>query len=290
MNNIWSSYIQGVKTLDSSRKLRFSDIYKEQYKKIFSLPECAKILEIGCGSGALCGSLKRWYPDADILGIDPDSSFIEFAKNAVPNVSFSDGDANALDFADKTFDVTISNTVAEHIEPSKFFGEQYRVLKDGGVCLVLSTRKSITQMAPCLCEETEFEQNIWNRVFDERRRADEKNGVCRYPMSEAEYPAVMEKYGFRDVTVDYVTVTLTPDDPRVPREAALDIINAERLSQLDGIEVMSRVCADKVSKDEINEMIRLTNARFDRRIELYNAGEKQWDTSVTVIMVMRGIR
>ena len=290
MNNIWSLFIQGVKTLDSSRKLRFSDVYKEQYTKIFSLPERAKILEIGSGSGALCGSLKRWYPEADILGIDSDSSFIEFAKNAVPNVSFKEGDANALDFADRSFDVTISNTVAEHIEPSKFFGEQYRVLNDGGVCLVLSTRKNIAQIAPCLSEKTEIEQNIWNRVWDDRKLSDEKNGVCRYPMSEAEYPAAMEKYGFRNVTVDYVAVSLTPDDPRIPRETALDIINAERISQLDGIEVMSRVCADKVTKDEINEMLRLVNERFDRRIELYNAGKKQWDTSVTVIMVMRGVK
>lgn len=33
---------------------------------------------------------------------------------------------------------TFSNTVSEHIEPSKFYGEQYRVLKENGVCLVLS--------------------------------------------------------------------------------------------------------------------------------------------------------
>lgn len=290
MNSLWSSFIQGINTLYYSRALRFSDVYKEQYTKIFSLTERANILEIGCGPGALCQSLKRWYPDADILGTDPDSVFIEFAKSIAPNVNFSEGDANALDFSDKSFDVTISNTVAEHIEPSKFFGEQYRVLRDGGVCLVLSTRKSIIQIAPCICEETDFEKDIWNRVGDDRKLADQKNGVCRYPMSEAEYPAAMEKYGFRDVTVDYVTVDLTPDDPRNSRETALKMINADRLSWLDGIEVLGRVCAEKVSKDEIAEMIRLANERFDRRIKLYDAGKKQWDTSVTVIMVMRGVK
>lgn len=34
-----------------------------------------------------------------------------------------------IPFENESFDVTISNTVAEHIEPSRFYGEQYRVLK-----------------------------------------------------------------------------------------------------------------------------------------------------------------
>lgn len=290
MNSIWSSYIQGAKMFYVTRALRFSDVYKEQYKSIFSLPENARILEIGCGPGALCGSLKRWYPDSDIYGMDRDSVFIDYAKSAVPNVKFSEGDATALDFEDNSFDATISNTVAEHIEPSKFFGEQYRVLKDGGVCLVLSTRKNIIQTAPCLCDETEFEREIWQRVEEDRRLDLEKYSICRYPMSEAEYPAVMEKYGFRNVTVDYVTVNLTPDDPRVSRETALEMINANRFSCLDEIDMLQRACSEKVAIDEVNEMKRLANDRFDRRIELYDAGKRQWDTNVTVIMVMRGVK
>lgn len=53
MNTIWSDYVQGIGTLYSSRVLRFSDDVKYKYIKAFMLEEKKKILEIGCGPGAL---------------------------------------------------------------------------------------------------------------------------------------------------------------------------------------------------------------------------------------------
>lgn len=59
MNIIWSKYVQGVKTLYFSRRLRFHDMFAEQYQTLFDLSKETqlKILEIGCGPGALAGSL-----------------------------------------------------------------------------------------------------------------------------------------------------------------------------------------------------------------------------------------
>ena len=84
MNTVWSSQIQGVKTLYYSRKLRFDDAFAQQYKALFNLDEHKKlkILEIGCGPGALAGALHRWFPNAEITAIDRDKEFIRFAKRA----------------------------------------------------------------------------------------------------------------------------------------------------------------------------------------------------------------
>ena len=155
-NTIWSEHVQGIMTLYLSRKLRFDDMFFTQYEGLFDLDRSAeiKILEIGCGPGALAESLHRWYPGAHITAIDRDSNFISFAKENIPGVDFREGDATRLPFEDGTFDVTISNTVQEHVEPAAFWGEQRRVLKPGGVCLCLSARKGLHCTAPCL-EKTE---------------------------------------------------------------------------------------------------------------------------------------
>lgn len=237
MNTVWSSFIQGANTLYYTRKLRFNDIFAGQYEALFNLDKRRdlKILEIGCGPGALAGALHRWYPNAEITAVDRDSEFIHFARENEKGIEFVEGDATSLPFADGQFDVTISNTVAEHIEPSKFYGEQLRVLKHGGICLVLSSRKGINVTAECLSDNNEQEKSFWDKIgkLDDTM---ERYEICRYPMSEAEMPAVMEKYGFSDVRTGFAVIDLTPDDPKYSAELAHDMINANRYTALDAID------------------------------------------------------
>lgn len=290
MNTIWSTYIQNIGTLYFSRSLKFADCFKERYVKAFGMDDKSRILEIGCGPGALAESLQRWYPHSQIYGVDRDSDFIAFARKKTKGIEFSEGDATALDFEDRSFDVTISNTVAEHIEPSKFYGEQYRVLKENGVCLVLSARRGINVPAPCISEETEFEQNIWRRADKYFREAHAKYNVCEYPQNEAELPLCMEKYGFRHITTEYITVNLTPDNPNYTPEMAHAMIDANRQNDLDNAEKMLHITNQTVTLSEVDELKRLINAKYDKRLLLYDQGIKQWDTNVSVTMVVRGVK
>lgn len=288
MNNIWSSCVQGPKTLYYSRRLRFDDRYAKRYQDLFSLDEGRpiKILEIGCGPGALAGALHRWYPNAEITALDRDIEFVEFARRHEPGVTFVEGDATALPFEESSFDVTISNTVCEHIEPSKFYGEQMRVLKPGGVCLVLSSRKSIVSAADCVADGT-FEKEFWEKA-SHSDDVMERYKVCRYPMSEAGLPAALERYGFSAVQTGYVTVELTPDNPDIPAELAHDMINSARYTALEAVERMPRTCPGRYASAEIDAMVQKINAKYDERMRQYDSGEKQWDTTVSVLMVVRG--
>lgn len=290
MNHFWSDRIQSIGTLDSSRRLRFSDRFQNAYTELFRLEEGARILEIGCGTGALCRALKRWYPSAEVVGLDRDDAFIDYARERNTGETYRKGDATALPFADGSFDVTISNTVSEHVEPSGFFGEQRRVLRDGGVCLLLSARRGIQHPAACVREESAFEMEIWERVDADFRRAAKENGVGAYALNEMELPAAMEKYGFRDVETHYLAINLTPDDPFYTPEEARDMINANRQNDLDNIERMESVAPGAVSKADRDRLVRLVNERYDRRLALYEAGEKQWDVTLGLTMLLRGVK
>ncbi len=288
MNTIWSTYVQGIGTLYNTRLLRFSDLFQRKYREAFRIDDKKQILEIGCGPGALAGSLARWYPEAQVFGVDRDSNFIAFAKQQNPAIQYAEGDATALAFKNDSVDVTISNTVAEHIEPSKFYGEQYRVLKENGVCIVLSARRGINIAAPCICEQSEFEKELWKRAEKQLSEVDEKYAICAYPQNEAELPLCMEKYGFRNVTTEYLTINLTPDNPVYTQGTAHDMINANRQVSLDAADDLLRNATEVVTADEVEELKRIINTKYDKRIELYDKGIKQWDTNVSVTMVVRG--
>ena len=283
MDTVWSEHIQGIMTLYLSRKLRFDDVFFPQYENLFSLDRKRemRILEIGCGPGALAQSLHRLYPNAHITAIDRDSNFISFARKNVAGVDFVEGDAVRLPFGDNTFDVTISNTVQEHVEPTAFWGGQRRVLKPGGVCLCLSARKGLHCTAPCL-ETSEEEDRFWDRFASQAETSLEHFGVRRFPMSEAEIPASMEENGFSDVTTGYAVIDLTPDDPKYPPEMAERMIEAMRQNEVEAIR--------STRAQDAEAILSLVNAKYDERVRLYRRGIRQWDTSVSVTMVIRGTK
>lgn len=290
MNTIWSDYVQGIKTLYLSRKLRFDDIFFGQYKTLFDIDteRNLNILEIGCGPGALATSLHRWYPNAEITAIDRDSNFITYAKSSAPEINFLEGDAEKLPFCDCAFDITISNTVSEHIEPSNFFGEQMRVLKPGGICLVLSSRRGITSKAECL-EMSDTEKKFWQKAESEYDTTYDKYSICKYPMGESALPLEMGKYGFKNIRSGYALIDLTPDDPKYPAKMAHDMINSDRYTSVEAVDAAFRYNKN-INADEAEKVKNIINEKYDKRTALYDDGKKQWDTSVSIIMVVRGVK
>ena len=290
MNTIWSKHIQGIYTLYYSRKLRFHDVFSQEYKALFQLEEGKKlkILEIGCGPGALAEALHHWYPNAEITAIDRDSAFIEFAKANTQGIEFIEGDATKLPFSDNTFDVTISHTVSEHIAPSLFYEEQRRVLKDGGICLVLSSRKGISHTSPLL-EESEVEKRFWAKAHTLENLM-EKYSIGQYALNEMELPITMERFHFHNVSTNYITLNLTPDSPTTPSTMARDIINANRYNDLEAVDAVYNTSPEQFSLEEVSEMKKLIHEKYDRRLHDYECGIKHWDMSLPLLMIIRGTK
>lgn len=98
-----------------------------------------RVLDIGCGTGTLAPMLKREYPSAEVVGLDPDAAVLQLAWHKAQEVGievrFDLGDATSLPYADSTYDRALCSLVFHHLlRPDKrsALSELRRVLRHGG--------------------------------------------------------------------------------------------------------------------------------------------------------------
>jgi len=92
------------------------------------------ILDIGCGTGTMAAKLAKKFSKAEIVGLDLAPGMVEQAKTKAnsPKIKFLSGDAEALPFLDKFFDLVVSTSSLQWMECKQVFKEVRRVLKPGG--------------------------------------------------------------------------------------------------------------------------------------------------------------
>lgn len=105
-----------------------------------------KLLDIGCGAGALTNRCAKLFPRAELTGMDYWGAEWSYAKDqceknaraegVADRVKFQKGDAAHLDFPDGTFDAAVSNFVFHEVrsekDKRKIVREALRVVKKGG--------------------------------------------------------------------------------------------------------------------------------------------------------------
>ena len=102
-------------------------------------PKLIKILDIGCGDGALFFLFNREYNtnNYELYGVDSSEIALNIAKEKNPYAHFKTSDAYNLPFSDNTFDLIISSDVIEHLlYPEKMLAEMKRVGKVGSHVLI----------------------------------------------------------------------------------------------------------------------------------------------------------
>jgi ubiquinone/menaquinone biosynthesis C-methylase UbiE len=119
----WSFYIQATTQETLARiKLRSND----------------RILDIGCGTGALLEQIASNYPQSQLFGVDPVAEMLAIARQKLPsNTELKQGWAEALPFDGEQFDVVVSCNMFHYIcQPVIALQEMHRVLRSNGQLII----------------------------------------------------------------------------------------------------------------------------------------------------------
>jgi SAM-dependent methyltransferase len=131
------AHIGGVAALEDRAR---APTWRAMFRTLVDLmaPEAAsRILDVGCGSGALDRLLAaRLGPAARIDAVDVNAFLLREAAGLAADfgerIRFAPGSATALPFADGTFDCVFSVTVLEECDADQAIAEMVRVTRPGG--------------------------------------------------------------------------------------------------------------------------------------------------------------
>jgi ubiquinone/menaquinone biosynthesis C-methylase UbiE len=101
-----------------------------------------RLLDVACGPGVVTVALA---PNAaSVVAFDATEQMLEKAKArcgkaGATNVVFKSGDAERLPFGDGEFDGAVTRAAVHHFaDPQRAINEMFRVLRPGGIAIILN--------------------------------------------------------------------------------------------------------------------------------------------------------
>jgi ubiquinone/menaquinone biosynthesis C-methylase UbiE len=203
-------HLGGVATLEDRAR---APTYQAMFRTLIDLmaPQPGEsILDVGCGVGSLDRLLARRLGDANaITAIDTNPFLLSEATSLAKAegldglVGFAPGDAEALPFADESFDCIFSITVLEECDANRALAEMVRVAKPGGRVGVIVRSIDLPQW--------------WSAEMSEtlrQRAVTPPQSVGTKGVADASLYRRAGKAGLRDLTCFPSLVTLDrPDGP-----------------------------------------------------------------------------
>ena len=157
----------------------------------------ARILDMGCGIGASTVPAAQCFPDAQVHGIDVGASMLRYAHGRAEHlgaaVHFSQQSAEATDFADGSFDLVFSCVLFHETSDAAMraiLAESRRLLRPGGMAVHLEV--------PLLHDN----QDLWTELSGALEAQYNNEPNWRGALT-ADYPALMQAAGFREIQCGY---------------------------------------------------------------------------------------
>jgi SAM-dependent methyltransferase len=112
---------------------RYSRVLAPEFARAAEVAAGQDVLDVGCGPGALTAVLAGVVGADHVAAADPTEPFVEQCRARVPGADVRLAQAEALPFADESFDRTLAQLVFHFVsDPIASVGEMKRVTRPGG--------------------------------------------------------------------------------------------------------------------------------------------------------------
>jgi SAM-dependent methyltransferase len=113
---------------------RYSSPLAPRFADFAEVAAGQRVLDVGCGPGALTSELVRRLGPGAVWAVDPSESFVAAAQERHPGVSVQRAAAEELPFDDRAFDAALAQLVVHFMaDPVIGLREMARVTRTGGV-------------------------------------------------------------------------------------------------------------------------------------------------------------
>jgi SAM-dependent methyltransferase len=106
-----------------------------EFLRWIDVPVSCRWLDVGCGTGALIGTILGESSPSFVKGIDKSQNYIDHAKRNIHDrrVKFDIGSAEEIPEEGRTYDAAVSGLVLNFVpHPDRMISEMVRVVKSGG--------------------------------------------------------------------------------------------------------------------------------------------------------------
>jgi SAM-dependent methyltransferase len=113
---------------------RYSVLLSAQLADLAGVHDGQRVLDVGCGPGALTAELVQRLGPAAVAAVDPAEQFVAAARERHPDVSVQRASAEDLPFPDDAFDAALAQLVVHFMsDPAAGVAEMRRVTRPDGV-------------------------------------------------------------------------------------------------------------------------------------------------------------
>ena len=177
---------------------RYSEPMASQFADLAGVSPGQRVLDVGCGPGALTAELVRRLGPDEVSAVEPSAPFAAAARQRLPGVDIRQAAAEQLPFADGTFDVALAQLVVHFMaDPVAGLREMGRVTRPGGV------------VAACVWDHAGGRgplSGFWRAVLELDPRADDESGLAG--VREGHLAQLFAEAGLESIRPGSVTVLI----------------------------------------------------------------------------------